>query len=212
MTRTPFPLPLRNALAELAIAALTADDAAAALAWLTDPARPPSPAAATRLVAVHLLDPGGTALLDVHAPHASAVAEHARRGTRAATARRTRAVTPASPVAHAVEDATVLWDERLFFEVHEVLEAVWQKASGDVRQALQGVIQLAVAFHHLEHGNHRGARSLLVEGRRRLDTVPREVLPGLDVARLRESVTPWETALGAGTVPATELPRLSALG
>jgi hypothetical protein len=203
--RTAFPLPLRNALAELAIAALDADDAGAALAWLVEPTGAPPAAAAARLVHGHLIDPGGTALLDVHAPHAPAVVEHARRALRAAASRRARA-TPhdqPDPIAGAVNGAIALWDEGLFFEVHEVLEAVWQPAAGDVRQALQGVIQIAVAFHHLAHGNRRGARSLLVEGRARLGSVPPDTLPGLDLTWLRAATVDCETALAAPDAPAT---------
>jgi hypothetical protein len=206
--RTAFPLPLRNALAELAIAALDADDAVAALAWLVEPTGTPPPPAAARLVAAHLVDPvvdsGSTTLLDVHAPHAPAVAEHARRALRAAAARRRARTAPqdthesSDPLRRAVAGAVALWDERLFFEVHEVLEAVWRTAAGDVRQALQGVIQLAVAFHHLEHGNRRGARSLLVEGRSRLGAVAPDILPGLDVAQLRTATATCETALETG--------------
>src|SRR6202007_3110756 len=85
--------------------------------------------------------------------------------------------------------AAALWNERLFFEVHEVLEVVWRSATGAVREALQGVIQIAVAFHHLAHGNVRGARSLLVEGRRRLGGVAPDTLPALDVGGLLADTT-----------------------
>ena len=68
-----FPLPLRNALAELTIAALDRADARVALAWLagstSDPA-PPDPRAA--LAARHLVEADGT-LLDVHRPHVDRV-------------------------------------------------------------------------------------------------------------------------------------------
>jgi hypothetical protein len=97
--------------------------------------------------------------------------------------------------------AAALWKEGLFFEVHEVLETEWQKASGDTRQALQGVIQIAVAFHHLAHGNRRGARTLLREGRRRLADVPAETLDVVDLRALLDATAPWEAALTAGREP-----------
>ena len=89
----------------------------------------------------------------------------------------------------------MLWREGLFFEVHEVLEAVWKTAKGDTRQALQGVIQIAVAYHHLSHGNSRGARTLMTEGRGRLERVPPSVLWPLDVGALLDATAPWATAL-----------------
>ena len=67
-------------------------------------------------------------------------------------------------VERAIEEAACLFNEGLFFEVHEVLEAVWLKLGERPRPLLQGLIQIAVAFHHLENGNLKGALSLLREG------------------------------------------------
>ena len=68
----------------------------------------------------------------------------------------------------ALDDAALLFDAGLFFEVHELLEPHWLQASGEERQALQGLIQIAVGYQHLANGNIRGARSLLVEGAQRI--------------------------------------------
>ena len=65
----------------------------------------------------------------------------------------------------AMKEAVCLFNEGLFFEVHEVLEAVWLKEEGQVRLLLQGLIQIAAGFHHLENNNFKGALSLLKEGR-----------------------------------------------
>jgi predicted metal-dependent hydrolase len=67
-------------------------------------------------------------------------------------------------VERALEEAACLFNEGLFFEVHEVLEAVWLTEWDGVRRLLQGLIQIAVGFHHLESNNPRGALSLLQEG------------------------------------------------
>jgi hypothetical protein len=207
VTIARFPLPLRNALAELVIAGLEEeDDAAAALRWLAAPATPPVGAAAARLAAVHLIDTGGTALLEVHAPHVEAAAAHAARALRAREVYRGRTAPAATPEERAVRQAAALWNEHLFFEVHEVLEAVWKTAAGDLRQALQGLIQIAVAFHHHAHGNLRGARSLLVEGRARLAAAP----PGTVAANTEALLTataPMEGAFRDATT-AVSPPRL----
>ena len=58
----------------------------------------------------------------------------------------------------------VLFNHKLFFEVHEVLEPEWMQEHGDVKSFLQGLIQIAVAFYHLGRRNLDGARSLLNEG------------------------------------------------
>ena len=111
-------------------------------------------------------------------------------------------------VARACRVAAALWAEGLFFEVHEVLEDVWQRTAGAERQALQGVIQIAVAFHHLAHGNRRGARSLLGEGRARLAAVPPETLATVDLRALLAETAAWEAAFAEGTSPAAAPPPL----
>jgi hypothetical protein len=143
----------------------------------------------------------------VHAPWAAPVAEHARRALRARVAYGGRGPA-ADPVERAVRRAAALWNESLFFEVHEVLEEVWRTAVGDRRHALQGVIQIAVAFHHLAHGNRRGARTLLAEGRERLAAVPPVTLPALDADALLAATAPWQAALAGDASPPARPPRL----
>lgn len=75
-----------------------------------------------------------------------------------------RSFRPAGPVERALEEAACLFNEGLFFEVHEVLEAVWLTEAEGVRLLLQGLIQISVGFHHLENRNIRGTLSLLKEG------------------------------------------------
>ena len=63
-----------------------------------------------------------------------------------------------------LQKSVPLFNHHLFFEVHEVLEPQWMQEQGAVKKFLQGLIQIAVAFYHLERGNLAGARSLLHEG------------------------------------------------
>lgn len=64
----------------------------------------------------------------------------------------------------ALRKAALLFNHHLFFEVHEVLEAQWRREHDPPRLFLQGLIQVAVAFYHLERHNFRGAVSLLHDG------------------------------------------------
>jgi len=77
---------------------------------------------------------------------------------------RLRPVAPDPPLAEALEQAAVLFDAGLGFEVHELLERHWARATGDERSALQGLIQIAVGYQHLANGNLIGAQALLEEG------------------------------------------------
>lgn len=195
-----FPLPLRNALAHLVIGALDDASARAALAWVAELVEPAPVALRGALGAVHLVEPDGR-LFEVHRPDAEKARAHAARGLRAARAYAGLGPRPDDdPVRRAVARAVALWNEGLFFEVHEVLEAVWKTAAGAERQALQGVIQIGVAFHHHAHGNARGARTLMAEGRERL-AAARDALPTLDTTGLLTATAPWAAALAAGTAP-----------
>jgi hypothetical protein len=77
-------------------------------------------------------------------------------------------VPTADDLAGTLLKGAVLFNQGLFFEVHEVLEAQWKQEAGDLKVFLQGLIQVAVAFYHLENQNYRGALILLKEGQEKL--------------------------------------------
>jgi hypothetical protein len=87
--------------------------------------------------------------------------------------------------ADVIDAAAALFDAHLYFEVHELLEPSWRDAEGGEREALQGLIQIAVGYQHLANGNLAGARALLDEGGRRLDG---RALDGLALAPFGRAV------------------------
>jgi hypothetical protein len=89
------------------------------------------------------------------------------------------------PLGQALAAAAELFDAGLGFEVHELLEPYWACATGDEREALQGLIQIAVGYQHLANGNRPGAAALLDEGSRRLAA---RGLAGLDVVQFAGAV------------------------
>jgi predicted metal-dependent hydrolase len=56
--------------------------------------------------------------------------------------------------------AIVIWNYRLFFEVHEQLEGIWHQSRGEQRQALGGLIKAAGAYIHMEQGHQQAASRL----------------------------------------------------
>ena len=54
----------------------------------------------------------------------------------------------------------ILWDLRLFFEMHEVLERAWRHSAGGLRLMLQTLIRAAGVYIKLEYGYHRQAARL----------------------------------------------------
>src|ERR1700689_1652178 len=51
-----------------------------------------------------------------------------------------------------------------FFEAHEVWEEIWLVEAEPEKTFLQGIIQIAAAFHHYLRENPDGAESLLAAG------------------------------------------------
>jgi hypothetical protein len=103
-----------------------------------------------------------------------------------------------------LDRAASLADAGLFFEVHELLEPVWLRADGAERLGLQGLIQVAVGFHHAGHGNREGAVSLLAEGLAKLAAAG-PALP-LDTAAWRGQLENVLTAWRAGSAASVAAP------
>ena len=107
----------------------------------------------------------------------------------------------------------VLFNTGRFFDAHEVLEDVWRGApqDGPLRRHLQGLVQLAVAFHHQLTGNLVGARSVLERALGNLNNAE-ESFPELDLEGLRASLSLWRGYLAEDRRTADEsrpaLPKL----
>ena len=131
--------------------------------------------AATIVDAVSDAGPRHTLAAVAAAPHTWLAADEAEWATLLATrARRAYEALVPLPAATlegldaALDAAARLYDAGLYFEVHEWLEPRWMAASGETRDALQGLIQAAVGWQHLANDNVAGARSLLGEAAIRL--------------------------------------------
>ena len=153
-----LPLPLRNRLAELILDSLHDPKARATLSALVRFCGEPADAPAPPEVASEF----PAALRKEHRRFRDELCE---RTLRAWDVVRARPPAPAEPgLVEALDEAGDLFDVGLFFEVHELLEPYWLRAEGAPREALQGLIQIAVGFQHLANGNLEGAGMLLEEG------------------------------------------------
>jgi uncharacterized protein len=98
---------------------------------------------------------------------------------------------PVSKGKNHIEDgvikASLLFNNKLYFETHEILEEIWLEETGSIRPFLQGIIQIAVGFHHLLNNNYYGAVSLTKEGAAKLRSYE-PVHCGLDVKSFLEGV------------------------
>lgn len=77
-------------------------------------------------------------------------------------------------------DGIHLFNEREFFEAHEVWEDAWHMAWGIKHEFYQGMIQCAVALEHYRRSNPRGVVSLFQSYNEHFKDVP-DTFMGLNV-------------------------------
>jgi uncharacterized protein len=95
-----------------------------------------------------------------------------------------------------------------FFEAHEHWESVWLMAEEPEKTFLQGLIQVAAAFHHFQRGNCAGTISLLRSALRRLDGYAL-AFAGIAVEPLCTTIRLWLEALETvSQSPPPPLPQL----
>ena len=73
-----------------------------------------------------------------------------------------------SPEAEELERGLELIDRGEYFAAHEVLEDLWRAAGQDERDFFQGLVHVAVAWHHAGRGNRPGCERQLAKAARRL--------------------------------------------
>jgi predicted metal-dependent hydrolase len=104
-----------------------------------------------------------------------------------------------------------LFNKAHFFDAHEALEDVWRLVPPDhsSKSHFQGMVQVAVAFHHQSTGNLVGARSVLARALRNLRG-GEATFPHIDLTRLREESQQWvdylalASATGCANQPSDE--------
>lgn len=92
------------------------------------------------------------------------------------------------------------FNAREFFEAHEVWEEIWLTEGEPERTFLQGLIQIAAAFHHYRRGNSDGAESLLAAGIVKISRFPQDY-HGLAVEDLRVAAKWWARRIGKSKNP-----------
>ena len=90
-----------------------------------------------------------------------------------------------------------------YFEAHEELEEAWRAAEPAEKDFFQGLVHVAVAWHHAGRGNRPGCERQLAKAARRLEPFAPEHR-GVDVAAVLESVGEAQRVVDAGSL---DLPR-----
>jgi uncharacterized protein len=90
-------------------------------------------------------------------------------------------------------NGVILFNSAEFFKAHEVWEEIWLSAGEPEKTFLQGLIQLAAAFHHYSRGNRSGAQSLAITALEKLEKFPAHYY-GMNLNALRVAAREWLAA------------------
>ena len=93
--------------------------------------------------------------------------------------------------------AVNLFNTREWYDAHDAFEELWHESVGEERAVFQGIIQIAVAEHHLRNGNWRGSLLLMAEGLNHLQASPPQDL-GFDMHSLQAIVRQRLASLQTG--------------
>jgi len=102
-----------------------------------------------------------------------------------------------------------LFNRAQFFDAHEALEDVWRAAPPENKKFCQGLVQVAVAFHHYSTGNRVGMRSVLERAIRNLGE-PAGTFEQIELTPLLQSLAQWRVAMD-NNFPVPELPQIQVL-
>ncbi len=86
-----------------------------------------------------------------------------------------------------------------YFEAHEELEEAWRAAEPEEKDFFQGLVHVAVAWHHAGRGNRPGCERQLAKAKRRLTPFAPEHR-GVDVAFLLRSVEDAALLVDSGSL------------
>ncbi|PYV43808.1 MAG: DUF309 domain-containing protein [Acidobacteria bacterium] len=106
-----------------------------------------------------------------------------------------------------------LFNARKFWEAHEAWEEIWQQHPEDGRFFIQGLIQLAAAYHQLLRKIYRGFVIHIKQAQERLVLFPNTFL-GINVAALLETINrsvkviEGSKSLTEGDFSALEIPQI----
>lgn len=72
----------------------------------------------------------------------------------------------------ALEEGIALFNAQRFWHAHEAWERIWLTAEGEQKRFLQGLIQLAAAYHHVQRGTFSGGVRLFDAALEKLAAFP----------------------------------------
>ncbi len=76
------------------------------------------------------------------------------------------------------------FNEFRFFEAHEELELAWRDEKGSIRNLYRGILQIGVAYYHIQRGNFPGAQKMFDRAQKWLLPYSGKIF-GINVSKLK---------------------------
>ena len=110
---------------------------------------------------------------------------------------------------NALEQGIAHFNAHEFWHAHESWEQLWLPATGPEKLFLQGLIQLAAAYHHVQRGTFRGGVRLFDAALKKLEPLPAGCC-GIDrEMAVRAAIRHRERIAGGERIDPGEFPKLS---
>lgn len=84
-----------------------------------------------------------------------------------------------------------LFNRQQFFEAHEALETAWRAEKPPGNRLYQGILQIGVAYYHIQKANPRGALKMFMRARKTLSGFP-DTCRGVDLRQLQQDAAKVE--------------------
>ncbi len=98
----------------------------------------------------------------------------------------------------------VLFNQGEYFEAHELLELAWIEDLSVGRNLYRAILQVAVAYYHIQNNNYAGAVKMFLRLRGWINSLP-GVCKGVEIAKLRkDAFEVYEQILALGSQNLTE--------
>jgi hypothetical protein len=91
------------------------------------------------------------------------------------------------PAAALALDGIEKFNRGEYYAAHDDLEEAWREDQGATRDLYRALVQVSVAYYHIERENYRGAVKMLLRVRQWLNPLP-DICRGIDIAQLRDNI------------------------
>ena len=110
---------------------------------------------------------------------------------------------------HQISEGITLFNAHSFWHAHEAWEQLWLHSSGDEKRFLQGLIQLAAAYHHVKRGTLSGAVRLFDASLEKLAPFEDGYLRVRRTEAIAVATRHRERVVQGETIDASEYPKLA---